>query len=138
MAGEPYSELIAKLEAAQRGSGQLDAAIDAALRIGKPDLPEWAHTNFPTWRARADGKVECVHSDGRGGLNWKPHPFTQSIDAALTLVPEFCKITTRPSGAGAGCNGNTTPTTWAEAPTPALALCIAALKAAAAARREER
>lgn len=144
----PSDEIIARLEQATEGSQELDAEIDASLRIGKTNLPEWAWANFPKWRARPDGRVEVAHDDGRGGLSWQPHPYTTSIDAALSLVPEGWEWCLSSTGTACIC------TCWADdsasvfkstdvkqprqtpfnewqpkAPTPALALCIAALKA---------
>jgi hypothetical protein len=130
--------LLSRLETATEGSRELDAEIDAALRIGKPSLPDWARTNFPTWRARPDGRVECAHGDGTGSLHWESQPFTRSVDAALSLVPEGFYWNLR-----VGRNvitatvqspfGTSLTPQWvheeAEAETPALALVVAALRA---------
>lgn len=84
-------DLIEKLEAATEGSRERDAEIAIAVRwlkaaSGQP-IPEWADTNFPRWRARADGHVECVRSDGTPSAHWEPPHFSRSLDAAMSLVP---------------------------------------------------
>lgn len=96
-------ELIARLEAASEGSRELDKSI--AITVGTYQAPD-----------RGDPYGSWLR-------------YTSSLDAALTLVPEFCFVKTSPRGATAGCNGHICATTAATAPTPALALCIAALKA---------
>lgn len=139
------AELIAKLEAAEAGSRELDAEIAVAVRAtetaGDKALPDWADRNFPTWRARADGKVEVVHKDGIGGLSWSPLHYTTSLDAALILVPEgwfpsmvqghdflwLVEIQT------ANSEDPTHEATRMQ--SHALALCIAALKARAGATK---
>lgn len=83
------TDLLTRLEALDGPSREVDAEIAVLVRSmesasGTP-VPEWADTDFPDWRARPDGKVEVVHSDGRGGLNWSPLRYTESTDAALTL-----------------------------------------------------
>jgi hypothetical protein len=128
--------LLSRLETATEGSRELDAEIDAALRIGKPGLPDWARTNFPTWRARPDGRVECAHGDGTGSLHWESQPFTRSVDAALSLVPEGLMVSMTIGHGQAVANVKTgsilNPETreWpGYAKTPALALVVAALRA---------
>lgn len=131
-------DLIAKLEAATEGSRELDAGICAALRwpvSGKGTvLPAWVHDNFPEWEITKEGRLKA-------GCLWEPVPFTTSLDAALTLVPEG--FTWRVQ-----CDRHGNAESWTEnnggdfggilaldtqtfAATPALALCIAALKARA-------
>ncbi len=143
-------ELIAKLEAAAEGDRELDAEIAVAVRalVGVDDqsLPDWVDRNFPTWRSRGDGRVEVVHEDGTGGLNWLPWIYTTSLDAALTLVPEGWRIYLwescvekdrhRDVGPWWGCDiSRYEPYTLIrgarDAKSPALALCIAALMARA-------
>ena len=141
-------DLIARLERATEGSRELDAEIAVAVRSldteGDKSLPKWAGKNYPIWRARPDGRVECVHTDGTGSLNWSPLHYTTSIDAALSLVPEPKKLawgvgTMKRDGDpkityAANCRrfgriDAGQPLFDAEAATPALALCIAALRA---------
>jgi hypothetical protein len=84
------NDLRALAERAESGSGadrELDALIDAALRIGPKGLPDWARANFPIWRGRPDGQTEVVHTDGTGGLHWESPAFSASIDAARQLLP---------------------------------------------------
>ena len=83
-----YAELLERLEKAEGPDRELDAEIDATLRVGKPNHQAWVKENFPTWRARPDGLCECVHQDGSGGVNWQSDPFTASVDAALALVEQ--------------------------------------------------
>ena len=128
-------DLIARLERATEGSRELDAEIAVAVRSldteGDKSLPKWAGKNYPIWRARPDGRVECVHTDGTGSLNWSPLHYTTSIDAALSLVPEghdwiVADVNGHVGGTPYACVGSKKPH-FAE--TPALALCIAALRA---------
>jgi hypothetical protein len=79
-------ELIEKLKKAGGPDRALDAAIDATLRIGKPNHQTWVRDNFPTWRGRPGGRCEVVHSCGDGGVHWESEPFTASVDAALALL----------------------------------------------------
>ncbi|MDJ0894845.1 MAG: hypothetical protein QNJ92_06855 [Alphaproteobacteria bacterium] len=80
--------LIKRLEKAEGPSLKLNAEIAVACRVLPVSAPKWVDTNFPTWRARKDGRVEVVHTDGTGGTFWEPAHYTGSLDAALTLVPE--------------------------------------------------
>jgi hypothetical protein len=116
--------LIEKLEAATEGSRELDAEI--ALACG--------------WRFNK-GTVYSYHwLDPQGAHNAVPSPFTESLDAALTLVPEGWGYQqgSHPRAACKACafcfegadDFHNQPPSFA--PTPALALCIAALKARAA------
>ena len=110
--------LIAKLEAATEGSWELDNVI---WRFG------WEHKWFePSWRYDAEDP---------------PYYYTQSVDAALTLVapkadwsllqvhgqerPSEASVYTRPYMQA----DDELHAKFAAAATPALALCIAALKA---------
>lgn len=127
-------ELIERLEKAAGPDRELDALIDARVRIGKTEDVEWRKNrwlwdNFPVWRARSDGRVEVVHDDGTGGVHWAPEHFTSSIDAALTLVPEQEKY-------GLSIDFDIDRLQWAVsvigwnyAETIPIALCIAALRA---------
>lgn len=101
-------ELIARLEAAENGSRELDNLIAQELKMAAPDDP----------------------------VGWPPQ-FSQSLDAALTLVPEGMKLAdlseasldrAGPWRCGIyGTDGIVAAT--AKRPTAPLALCIAALKA---------
>ena len=126
------TDLIARLEAAPKGSRELDAEI--AAKIGCTKAPQ-----IMPYRP-----LRVLHPSGR--TIDLPH-YTTSIDAALTLVPEgwainvlgqtdkglwvatLRHIETSKRKMGATDNyGNLPLTSWSR-PTPALALCIAALKA---------
>ncbi len=117
-----YADLIAKTEAALEGSPKLNAMIAEALDW--TFMSGWALSES-YWIAPDDSHHEM------------PPPWTESLDAALTLVPEgwgwganqhsgLCRANVRNES-----NGETLPLPVG-APTPALALCIAALKARAA------
>lgn len=122
-------DLIARLEKATGPDRQLDRDIATALKI--------------SWSSDEDGNF--------GGYNIMPRRchFTESVDAAITLVPEGWGWSIRVGGrypdgrtlnptaelaepietkfgAGVGVRGQ------ADASTPAIALCITALKARAA------
>lgn len=106
---QSLDDLIARLEAATEGSLELNYAIYREINEHARNwLPEYPPGDLPG--------------------------YTESVDAAMTLVPEFAFVRTGPAGATAGCNGYRCPTTAAEAKTPALALCIACLRAIAASR----
>ena len=127
--------LIEKLEAADGPSRELDAEIAVALRLPPPNAPPWFETKFPVWRASVDGKVYGITSGGEDGPWGFSAPFTSSIDAALTLVPEGWRWqidydSHRGPSFGASCKksgDNWPPRIFAN--HPALALSIAALKA---------
>lgn len=85
-------DLVAKLNTADGPSRELDALICIATRMGPPELPAWAYSNFPEWRARPDGRVEVVHDNGTGGLHFPPLSFTNSFDVAITLLPEGVNV----------------------------------------------
>lgn len=129
-----HESLIERLEAASKGSREMDAEIDCVVR------DRMTHKLLPPGftMTRGDDAIEntsiarapYIHRD-RG-----PAPnFTTSIDAAITLVPEGWDYCVRGGYSGVGV-------VWVqfmaspgrdfisvEAATPALALCIAALKA---------
>lgn len=124
-------ELIARLESAVEGSRELDAEI-------------WWHANPPAatrayWSA-AMGMPKPLGDEmptkGLGYLAIKVQAplFSQSLDAAMTLVPNDCdwsKVAgTRKSSISVHrLEGNCLIGVFYEAiaPTPALAICIAAL-----------
>lgn len=101
--------LIARLEAAQGGSREIDAAIAAAIGIA------------------IDESVGCFCPE-----------FSRSIDAALTLVPSgsWWDMGTmadgRTFGASVGGPNNLFDTERCLSLTPAIAICMAAMKARAA------
>ena len=124
------SDLIARLEAAEEGSRELDFAIAEHLGM------------HPRW-SKSTTKARKMHRHVDGG----PIPaWTGGIDAALTLVPEgwdysigtdtrkdesarkygWARVMERAEDHPGHYTGNEL---YAEAATPALALCAAALKA---------
>ena len=108
-------ELIAMLEAATEGGRELDGKIHL-------------------WRI-----ADALLSDGSDGHavrrelgHWSaPPPYTTSLDAALTLVPEgrYVKLTLDRAHNKAWVWVELDDTEAVARKTPALALCIAALKA---------
>ncbi len=125
--------LISRLEQAEAGSRELDAEI---TRILKPKW--WAQLLHEA--AMPCGAPEDLQALGaREFVRYrKQYWFTQSLDAAMSLVPEGCmwNLGGNPVGgfASAGlfgaCIWQGIDQIHGEAPTPALALCIASLKAA--------
>lgn len=111
------SELIAALERADGPSRELDSAICAEMGLENWTAAEWAE---------AVSGVGREHWSIPGSL-----PYTSSIDAALTLVPEGCYWAVYRSGMAYVKPDEDGPQErdLAAAATPALALCIAALKA---------
>jgi len=112
-------ELIERLEKATGASRELDGEIacltDNAVQVEVTGLKD----------------VLFKPASQHGTLRTDPLPYTSSIDAALTLVPEGCAYELRrPLGqcVGATVYGHNIHAD-ADAATPALALCIAALRA---------
>lgn len=111
------SELIEKLEGASEGSTELSWEIATrVVGLTSHEYPLWMRTDS---------------FDGKDGAICPTPPYTTSIDAALSLVPEGCWW-------NAGCEDDFTPVASVFGPgihlhefgaTPALALCIAALRA---------
>lgn len=110
--------LIERLEHAETGSRESDAEIAKAI--------------YPKLELRGNGQwyIDNIHV--------RIEPYTTSIDAALTLVPEdmgwhsWCddrKATMTVGDVGFDWGPHIMPEGYGEADTPALALCIAALKA---------
>lgn len=120
------TELIKRLEAATGPSRELDADIARAtgLQVKKGQLGGWVYI-----------------AEGRTGWELLPY-FTESVDAALTLVPEgwssslnIYPVQVKPTpiwkaashvnpNDGSGRSGY-----LGDSATPPIALCIAALKA---------
>lgn len=132
------SDLIARLEAAEEGSRELDAEIELSRRkfLGIIVGAGWA-ANYVLDKGPVLGWIW----DGKNLTSQLKAPhYTTSIDAALTLVPEgvqwcwkverhhdeFSAVLTFWAGIGEKHSG---PFVAGDAATPALALCAAALKA---------
>lgn len=81
-------ELITKLEAAIEGSLELDADIARELFISK--FREWNNVAVSEWWLHEDGMSwGCNTVDGwRHESCVKVEPYTRSLDAAMTLIPE--------------------------------------------------
>jgi len=130
-------ELAARIEAAGGPSKALDREI--ALAVGwVRQTPSEARRKHPAWFHPDDCRDGEVVFDSLHGTDvWRdPLPYTTSIDAALTLVPEgaFWSITMRGEsrpGFHACCQLDG-PLDWREGATAPLALCAAALRAKAA------
>lgn len=127
--------LEALLARVLEGGGQ-DRELDGQLALLKGYTYEkHKGDKFPWWR-KPDGFRISIWGDQN-----KPPPYTTSLDAALTLVPEgwlyelhsgndedWAEVTLFPYLARA--------TFWTRAPTPARALIAACLKARMAAQGE--
>ena len=113
--------LIAELEAAPEGSRDLDGPL---FRLHVMPGTDWEKNKGLWWPCEA---TFCKR--------YEVHPYTTSLDAALTLVPEeFVWRVSTDFGpiawaALSGHKGIFWADTKSEALTAALALCIAALKA---------
>ena len=124
------SSLIAKLEAATEGSRELSDEVLIACGwkrgvVGKPPLQS-AYWKTP------DGQRMGWEDDLTSGGVERPDP-TQSLDAALTLVPSDCAWDVwGPVSGNAQLMRGSGEIIEAVAGNAILALCIAALKARAA------
>lgn len=109
------TELIAKLEKAEKGSRELDVAIYVTI--------------FPFPCVELHPEAQRYFDEGKA-----PH-YTVSLDAALTLVPEkhfWCIEYANTDVFDVLVKAEDSITGgWSQGKTPALALCIAALKAGA-------
>lgn len=128
-------DLIARLEAAEVGSRELDALICCSLRDG----PDWA--NDPYYPLGSHG----LYSVGRGGPGLTSECYTNSLDAALALAERVlpgclisvgtnifghapigvAEVFTQQGGSDATHDGHGERL----GNTPALALCVAILRA---------
>lgn len=125
--------IIEKLERAEGPSRELDSAIHYEVRR-EPDM-EGRQIVGGSWRPD--------YGDS-WGIWYEAPPYTRSIDAALTLVPEGWQWTVSGRGTLPKTLSNQATLQRGEKPyydseevdvsaaTPTLALCIAALKARAA------
>ena len=127
-------ELIERLEKAEGPDAELDKCIMMAV-----DYKEYERR---WWAARPDDiAARYMSKDQQKQMaedNWIAPPYTASIDAALTLVPDG-----HASAVGTMAFKDSDKLPWAtywtpqgwpystEAATPALALCAAALRARA-------
>jgi len=126
-------ELIAALEAATGPDRGLDKSI--ADLVGEVVMPWKADQH--AWMTKIGGKwVSVTRPNLRllsTGHRYIPR-FTESLDAAVSLVPEGCfwALTMKGvhwPGFDACCEYEDGRMRWYRGATPAIALCIAALKA---------
>lgn len=118
-----HDEIIERLQAAPEGSRELDADINLALATD----PTKPHT----------GPGYYYDDAAQPGTGHRMQPYTTSLDAALTLVPEGWEFyvdsgTHNPSAGCHACVYNPKEIMHGGAvdlATPALAICIAALTA---------
>lgn len=147
MSNASIDDLIARLESATEGSRELDAEIACALHILPPDAPgwlqRWSGPFVPISYPESDpGQIAAINSKGGTSVNWAPLCFTESLDAAVSLIPDhlwwcIAKGKTRPDepmyGAqilgGAQIPGGARMVAEAETDaSAAMAICIAVLK----------
>ena len=128
-------DLIAKLEAAVEGNPFLDMGIARAIGWTCPgaDPPTWPMDpdNIYDWWG-----VNWFGADGKAHGTVRDFPFTTSLDAALTLVPEgmsvMLDITPGKTFCSVHDNSGLVGSPDGENLSPPLTLCIAALKARSA------
>jgi hypothetical protein len=77
--------LLARIEEATGADRAIDATLSVLFRIAPPDSQDWVHRWAGEWRAEG-GRVWLIHEDGSHGPNFRPRPWTESVDAALALV----------------------------------------------------
>jgi hypothetical protein len=133
---EAIAALVTRLEQATRPDGEIDIAIWRLLHEGK-SAPGTIHEYKLDWDGC--GMWRCKHPPQDFGSWWHLEPFTDSLDAALTLVPAGWWLRLigpaygdkRPWHArlvGNGC----TSVVYGSGTSLSLALCEAALRAIAA------
>ena len=115
-------DLIARLEAATEGGRELDVALAKRLRQPIKKKPVYKRGHY------SGGKPVVLRTEDVAS------PYTTSLDAALTLVPEGHRLRLWWHHTGVwGCDvfpdGGGAIHRVLDRATPALALCIAALKA---------
>ncbi len=77
---DDLSALIARLEAAEVGSRELDAHVEVAARGFEAAKTGLAREHWAVWRASSSGIV------GDGATRYASAPVTTSLDAALALA----------------------------------------------------
>ena len=107
--------LVAKLEQAKEGDHELNVAIGAMLGWQPPKRDDGVAQRWALWLA-PDGKAKQ--------LPW----FSESLDAALTLVPEGWSWRIQNNGLTALCAPDNDLGDYSKGATPALSCCIASLK----------
>ena len=135
------NDLIAKLEAASKGSQELDALVIAHLIGGETRYVEragrWCIYRGENWRTK---ELRLWSPDRKEEQKWwgfaDHNGPTQSLDAALTLVPKGMSVMLDINPEETLCSIHN-DSGLIESPdsknlSPPLALCIAALKARSA------
>lgn len=79
-------DLLHRARAASGPDRQIDAAVDACLRVGRANLPKWIWKNFPVWKVTDIGRVAVVHDGGATGAHWDSSSFTGSLDQASDMI----------------------------------------------------
>ena len=125
------SALIARLEAAEVGSRELDAHVEVAARAFEAAKTGLAREHWAVWRASSSGIV------GDGATQYASAPVTTSLDAALALAERVLPgwgFFLRKDKDGCNCgllypDAHFVTPGCGSSPTPALALVIAILRA---------
>lgn len=133
--------LAARCEAATGPDRELDGVIDRLLRT-RPSDGDYNEAENCLWQVDEFSGL-CVRGDGFARASFCAPLFTESLDAAMTLVPEGCCVDLRRFDSGGGfAQVRSTDATPDDADdelyvesehcsTAALALCAAALRARA-------
>lgn len=124
------SALIARLEAAEVGSRELDAHVEVAVRAFEAAETGLSREHWAKWIVSRDFWVEDEHTA------YQPTPVTTSLDAALALAERVLpgwdwQITKGADEMALACVQHSRRVSGPEvcASTPALAICIAILRA---------
>lgn len=125
------SALIARLEAAEAGSRELDAHVEVAVRAIEAAKTGLAREHWAVWHASSSGIVRD------GATQYASAPVTTSLDAARALAERVCGdrewmiVKSNEDGVTSyhALIGPDSVERAGEALTPALALCIATLRA---------
>jgi hypothetical protein len=132
---EKLLALAERVEALTEASREVDGAIDRLLN-DRPKDGDYDSAEQAIWQVRDGWSGLLVRGDGFARDSFSATPFTASIDAAMTLVPEgwWAEVGARGSYGTAlldGHNEGSTVSEFSSAATPALALTAACLRARA-------
>jgi len=125
------SAIIARLEAAEAGSRELDAHVEVAARAFEAAKTGLAREHWAVWRANSSGII------GDDATQYASEPVTTSLDAALALAErvlpgkEWMLVKSTEGGETSfhALIGPDSLGRAGEAASAALALCIAILRA---------
>lgn len=130
------AELIEALEKAEGPSKQLDFDIAGVLGLVPNHTVREVGFDYDWYRSPDNYTLwKALDSEGRRVASWSAKPYTSSIDAALTLVPDGALWGVDNDTPGSYPYGATRYVAWCYGKdatsdvSPAIALCIAALKA---------